>query len=112
MSTIGERVKEARVANGWNQPELAKITNISKQALSQIETGTTKNPKPENLLKIADATGYELRWLITGNGIKTSKDAAFDKLDISKLPSESKAAIRAVMDSLIQQTDTKTGTNS
>lgn len=112
MGTIGERVKTARLAKGWNQPELAKAAHISKQAVSQIETGTTKNPKPENILKIADVTGYEIRWLISGEGPQTSKDAALDNLDISQLSSESKAAIRAVMDSFTQQTGQKTNHNS
>lgn len=112
MGTIGERVKTARLAKGWNQPELAKAAHISKQAVSQIETGTTKNPKPENILKIADVTGYEIRWLISGEGPQTSKDAALDNLDISQLSSESKAAIRAVMDSFTQQTGPKTNHNS
>jgi len=111
MGSIGDRVKIARLAMGWNQPELARETHISKQAISQIETGTTKNPTPENLLKIADATGFELRWLISGEGPQTRKDAALDKLDISELSSDSKAAIRAVMDSFKKQTHHKTNHN-
>jgi len=111
MGTIGDRVKIARLAMNWNQPDLAKETHISKQAISQIETGTTKNPKPENLLKIADATGFELRWLISGNGPQTSKDAALDRLDISELSTDSKAAIRAVMDSFKKQNHLKTNHN-
>lgn len=103
MSKIGERVKYARMAIGWTQPELAKAAGITKQALSQIETGATKNPRPENLLNISDATGYELRWLISGKTPMTRKDAALECLDISNLSGESKAAIRAVMDSLSQQ---------
>lgn len=103
MNTIGDRVKYARAASGMNQPELARLVGISKQALSQIESGVTKNPRPDTLLNIADSTGFEYRWLITGVGAKTNKEAAMDRLDISSLPDKSKAAIRAVMDSLSEQ---------
>lgn len=103
METIGFRIKIAREANGWNQPELANRAGITKQAVSQIESGATKNPRPETLLNIADITGFEYRWLITGKGHRTKEEAAKDMLDLSDLPEHSKAAIRAVMDSLSQQ---------
>lgn len=107
MDTIGKRITYAKTLAGYNTPELAKLIGVSRQALNQMELDKTKNPKPENLLKIADITGYELRWLITGKGPQTKKEAAKDRIDISKLPSDSQAVIRALLHSLGDQGNKK-----
>ncbi len=41
-----ERIKEGRRARGFTQTELAEVLSVSKQAISQYETGSN-SPKPE-----------------------------------------------------------------
>ena len=65
----------------------------------------TKQPKPANLFKIARATHFEAEWIITGIGPMTTQEAAKDRLDISHLSPEAKAAFRAAIDSFEQQPD-------
>ncbi len=104
---IGTRIKDARVSNGISKSELAKLIGVSPQAVGQMESGATKNPKPQHIFAIADVTGFEPRWIATGEGHKTRKDAALDSIDISDLSVESKAVIRAVASSFSQQANTK-----
>lgn len=66
--SVGERVTEAREAAGLTKTQLAKLCGISKQALGQIENGTTKAPNPTNLFAIAKATGFSAEWIATGSG--------------------------------------------
>jgi ribosome-binding protein aMBF1 (putative translation factor) len=39
MLTFGSRMREARKAKGWSQPDLAKASGMSRSALGNIETG-------------------------------------------------------------------------
>jgi SOS-response transcriptional repressor LexA len=66
MSSIGDRVRDARIAKEMNRSELARATGITSQALLQLENGETKAPTPENLFKLADALGEDARYLATG----------------------------------------------
>lgn len=67
LKTVGERIKEQRVAKGLDQPPLAKAAGITVSALSQIENNVTKQPRPETLFKLADALGIEARYLVFGH---------------------------------------------
>lgn len=51
----------------------------------------------ENAILIATITKVSVDWLMTGRGEMRPRMAAADTLDISHLPSESKAAIRALV---------------
>lgn len=68
MSTVGSRIKKAREAASLSQTELGKACDLSRAAVSQWESGTTKAPTAENIFAIADATGFNARWLATGRG--------------------------------------------
>lgn len=67
LTTVGDRIKHARESKGLDQAPLAKAAGITVSALSQIETGVTKSPRPETLFKIADALGTEARFLVFGH---------------------------------------------
>lgn len=53
---------------------LAVVCGLSKQAIGQIENSTTKEPKPSNLKKIAEACGVRSEWLIDGSGLMFASD--------------------------------------
>lgn len=103
MDTIGKRVGFARKSIGMGIPQFAKALGLARQTVFQIENGTTKNPIPGNLLKIADLTGFKIRWLITGEPPVTTKEVRFNTLDLSALPPEQREALRAVFRSFMSE---------
>ena len=66
-SDNGQRIRTAREAKALEQKPLAKAARITVSALSQIETGATKNPKPQHIFAIADALDVEARYLVFGH---------------------------------------------
>lgn len=65
---FSERIKSARLAAGLSQPELAKRVGVTKNAISSMELGKTKGPKPHHLFRIAWALNISPEWLATGKG--------------------------------------------
>ena len=49
------KIKEARLACGMTQDELAKKSNVSRQTIIGLETGSIKVTTTETLIKIATA---------------------------------------------------------
>jgi transcriptional regulator with XRE-family HTH domain len=65
--TVGDRIRRQREAKGLDLAPVAKAAGITISALSQIETGVTKNPRPETLFRLADALDVEPRFLVFGH---------------------------------------------
>lgn len=68
MKTVSERIKFARNAAGISQTDLGKACGVSRAAVSQWEAGSTKSPTSENIFLIADATGFNAKWITNGSG--------------------------------------------
>lgn len=64
----GERIKDLRKSMGLTQPELAELAKIKQASLSELETGETKRPRGDTLVRIAKALQVDPDWLITGAG--------------------------------------------
>ena len=62
--TTGERIKEARIKCGLTQKDLGERLGLSYQAVAQWENNL-RNPKQETLLKIADALGIDVIYLLS-----------------------------------------------
>jgi transcriptional regulator with XRE-family HTH domain len=69
VTSIAERLKEARDAAGLSQPELAKRAGVSRGTIGNIEAGHRKEPR--ELLAIARVVGVNAEWLKTGKGPKS-----------------------------------------
>ena len=65
MATVGDRIREIREAKGINQDRLATKAEISNGFLSDIENNK-RNPSSDNLLRIANALGASLDYLMKG----------------------------------------------
>ncbi len=65
MPQAGDRIRTIRGQQNWTQEELAEAAGISKSFLSDIENGK-RNISSESALKIADALGISLDYLIRG----------------------------------------------
>ena len=68
MSTLDERV--ARAINESNAPirEIAERVGVTVQAVYAWRSGRVKDLRNDNLFALADATGFEARWIGTGEG--------------------------------------------
>jgi len=71
MPSVGERVREVREKRGWTQEKLAEKTGLSKGFLSDVENGNS-DISSENLLKVADALGANLDYLLRGGSLGSS----------------------------------------
>lgn len=70
---IGQRLKAAiDDVPGMTGASLAKEIDVSKAAVYQWINGSTKNMRPTNLFRAADALKINPRWLITGEGERTA----------------------------------------
>lgn len=61
---MAKRIVYARLLNGWGQGELAKETGINQSIISRYESAQRIGIHPENLIKIADACGVTVDFLL------------------------------------------------
>ncbi|WP_295802169.1 helix-turn-helix transcriptional regulator [uncultured Microbulbifer sp.] len=112
MTSINDRMKQAREKAGLTQSELARSCGVSVQAVSQWESGSTKNPAASNVLATAKATGLSIEWLITGRQPVTARSIDDEHSSgvsepmaeycISKPPSRSRSSEEATLISMIE----------
>lgn len=87
MSKIGDVLKQARNSLGLSQGVVASEIRkrlrhpFSREALSQIESGTTKNPRPAHLMACCNALGIDLESAIKGK---------LQWLTVERIPDETK----------------------
>ena len=62
---IGERIMALRKEKNISQLELSKRLNVSRQAVSKWEQGTS-SPDTERLIRLAEILGTEVEYLATG----------------------------------------------
>ena len=62
---IGERITALRKEKNISQTELAKRLNVSRQAVSKWEQGTS-TPDTERLIQLAEILDTEVEYLATG----------------------------------------------
>jgi len=63
MNTLGERIKTTRKEKGLTQPSLASKMGVTKSAISQWETGTTRTMDSSKLLSMAKIFDVQPDWL-------------------------------------------------
>lgn len=64
-ASVGSRIRVKREEKGWTQDQLCKAAKISKGFLSDVENDK-RSISAENLLKIANALGASLEYLMRG----------------------------------------------
>ena len=72
--TIGERLQEERARLGLKQPDLFRITGISKKTISGYENDKTY-PNAEFLAAIA-AVGLDIAYILTGKRVLKISEAS------------------------------------
>ena len=61
---VAKRLKELRKERNWTQQKLAEKAGLSFNAITKIEQGAAKHPTLKTLLKLADAFGVSLDFLV------------------------------------------------
>lgn len=88
--TLGRLVRDARKARGWTQEGMAEITGISRSTITNIESGATKLPKPEQLEALERHLGLSKEVMLRAAGRLDTPEgdivAAMER--ISLLPTE------------------------
>ena len=64
---IGINIKITRQRKGLSQEKLARLADISLNALTKIESGFTKRPSIQTIQKIAEALHISLDRLVKDN---------------------------------------------
>lgn len=62
--TTGDRIKQARMAAGLSQEELADKIGVKFSVISKYETGRVKNLKRETIAALAEALNIKPSWLM------------------------------------------------
>jgi transcriptional regulator with XRE-family HTH domain len=65
MATVGSRIRQVREQLGRTQDALAAATGLSKGFISEVENDK-RNLSAQNLLKIANALGASVEYLLLG----------------------------------------------
>ena len=65
---LGERLRRAREAAGLSQRELARLTEVTRNTISQVERGRRREVSTWTLARFADATGKTMDWLYGREG--------------------------------------------
>lgn len=54
-----------RERQGVSQKQLAELTGTTQSAISELESGITRDPRMSTIEKIAEALGVDLTWTFT-----------------------------------------------
>lgn len=77
--SLGARIKQQREALGWDQSELCrKVPGLTQQNLSAMENRDSDTSV--YAVRIADALGVSVRWLLDGAGRKEDRDWPFTRV--------------------------------
>lgn len=84
MNTLGDRLKELRKENGFNQAEFGDRIGISMSAVSLLEKGTN-NPSEQTIRAICSEFGVRREWLLNNDGPKYPPEADNDIVLITRV---------------------------
>lgn len=65
MDGLAQRIRKARRDRGLSQVQLAALIGTMQSRVSALENGA-RGPSVDTLARIADATGADGHWLLTG----------------------------------------------
>ena len=72
METIGDRIRQCRIARGMTQLQLAEAVGVTKGAVSQWELGGTKNVKLDTFLRLVEVLHTTPDYLVSGPPLSAS----------------------------------------
>lgn len=66
METMGDRIRQLRIARGLTQTLLGGLVGVTKSAVSQWEDGSTSNVKLQVFMRLCQALRTDPHYLIYG----------------------------------------------
>lgn len=95
MSTLAERIRSARIDARIAEPaELARRVSVRPAAVYQWESGATKSLKAETALALAETLNVNIRWLVTGKGMRAPAPVDAELLRQAVLKAEHEISTR------------------
>lgn len=76
METMGERIRQLRLAKQWTQQELGDRVGVSRAAVAQWESGETKNIKNVTFRRLVRELGTTEDYLVFGPDEPGRRDSA------------------------------------
>ena len=106
MDTFGKRLRYARQQQRLTQQQLADRVGLSREAIAMLETGKTQGTA--RLMEIAKTLRISPGWLLWGNEKLDEVTPAVLQaaVDLQSLPTETRAAILALIASNKQNSTT------
>ena len=77
--TIGERIREARLAHGWTHEELARRMNVNWRTVQRWQKG--KPPRLQTLLRLADVLGVPHGYFVDVGDSLTTLNELRERVD-------------------------------
>lgn len=68
FALLGDRIAHALKTSGINIERAAVEIGVTRPAIDQWASGSTKNLKLANLFKLAKLTGFSAEWIGNGTG--------------------------------------------
>lgn len=101
MTSLSDRVKEAIDTSGKSVKDIARACEVTEQAVYDWRKGSTKSIDGDNLVELADITGFEAKWIAKGKGPKrriyASSDEQMHVLQVmQRLPHYATTVVRIV----------------
>ena len=69
-SSFGRRVAKERVQRGWPLRKLARLSDLSYSRIHRIETDPDREITIEDAMRLADAFGIPIAWLVQGSQVR------------------------------------------
>lgn len=85
LLSFSDRLQAAMDAEGLRQTDLANKVGLSRAAINQLITGSSKGMKPDNLVAVARALRVRIEWLATGEEPMRDPITPEDRATISEL---------------------------
>jgi repressor LexA len=84
---LRERIAGSISKSGLSQSELADKIGLLQKNISDMVRGSTKNPKIDVLIKLAEICEVDLKWLLTGKGeMMKSEPIKIKQEDLTLIP--------------------------
>ena len=99
--TLGEHITALRKRNKLSQAELGKRAGTSGDLIGRYERDEVK-PSVEVVIKIADALGVSLDFLVGKTSMELDSEALKRLEEISALPDDEKSKLYMVVDALLR----------
>ena len=97
-------LSKAMQSCNFTQAQLAERSETTQTTISRYLSGKA-SPKAEELLRISQALGVSMEWLLTGNGTQKSQESANPSAQSKKSAVKALKDARAALDRIEKELD-------